>query len=658
MYFVALAPLAEPGQVLPAIAAALGVPQTPGRSLVESLGTSLGSRDTLLVLDNFEHVRQAATDVAALLTAAPRLRVVVTTRVPVRIAGEHELSVPPLPMPEPAMPLDVFLESPAIRLFADRAGDARSDFSVGAANAAAVGALCARLDGLPLAIELAAARVRLMSPEAMLARIGERLDLLTSRTADADARHRTLRASIAWSHDLLSDDERAVFRRLAVFRGGCTIEAAEAICGRAVLDELTALVEHNLVGIRYAADGTTRLEMLETILEFAREQLEMSGEREKTARRHADFYAGWAEEVEPYLYSDARAPWLLRLADERDNIRAALAWAEAQDESQLGLRILASLWLMYWVWFNEGLEWAARLLALPSAGEPTPVRAGALFTAELCAAGAGDVPALLRYGEEAVAVARACEDDRTLALALVVRSHATAMDDADQVVANLDEALAVAERAGDEWVHAWMNLVGGLLCVLIGRPDEAKARAEQAVRRFEELGDSWSRASSALSLGSALLFLGDIDGARVALDGAVPALLAVGDLKMANGCVLALATAERFAGNNEAAGQLYADALALCVEAGDPANASACLEGAAAVSAARDPRRAARLLGAAQGLVERGRHPSVPFYGVFYESTLATLREVLGDELEPLLAAGSADAARGDALAPAYAAAP
>lgn len=638
VFLVELTPLDDAALVLPALAQALGVQETAGRPLVESLGTSLAGKELLLVLDNFEHVVGAAPELAALMSAASGVKVLVTSRVPLRIQGERELDVGPLPVPS------------AVQLFAERAREIRGDFTLSEENARVVAEICTRLDGLPLAIELAAARTRLLSPEGMLPRLESRLGLLTGGPADLPSRQRTLRDTIGWSYDLLDEGEQALFRRLGVFRGGAGLAAAEAVAGDGdVLAGLTALAEQSLVKTRWNDAGEPRFEMLETIAEFARERLAGSGEAAALEARHAEYFAAFAEEVERHLYTDARLPWLRRLDEDRDNFRAALSWAERND-AQVGLRILAALWLWYWTSFVEGLDWARRLLPLPSAVAPTPARAGALFTAQICAAGFGaGTPEMAVFAEEGVVVSRAVGDDRRLALTLALGPGT--VEDMERVLLFQEEAIVVAERHGDPWVLAWAKMAIGLVAMLTGDPVVAGERSAEAVAGFTELGDSWSRASATMSLGFSRIQLGDLDGARKALQGSVDALLQVRDLKMANGCLIALGMAARFSGDSEVAEEHYEHALRLCAEQGDPANAPVCVEGIAASVAARDPVRAARLLGAARSLFDAGYSPTVPGFEVFYETTLGQLEGELGGELEELLAAGRSATAAGLPLA-------
>ena len=659
VYFVDLAPLAGADLVLGTIASVLGVPPAAGRSMLDSLVTSLAGKELLLVLDNFEHVIEAATNVASLAASTDRLRVLVTSRTSLRIQGEHEFHVDPLPVPEPNTDVEGLLRSPAVQLFVERARELRGDFGLTADNAEAVSEICRRLDGLPLAIELAAARTRLLSPATLLERLDDRLGFLTGGPTDLPGRQRTLRDTIAWSYDLLDEDEQAVFMRLGTFRGGCSLAAAEAVCGGDVLAGLTVLSEHSLIVIRWNELGEPRYLLLDTVAAFARERLAVSGEAEGLTRRHAEYFADHAEAVEPSLYSDARGPWLRRLAEDRDNIRAALAWSVERDEASVGLRIMAALWLWWWTAFTEGLAWADRLLALPSAAEPTAARAGALFTAEICWAGAGDLPSIRRYTEEAVAVSRALSDDRRLALALALGAGAlTGLTPRGEFVgvdytegltslrAVSEEGIEVGRRSGDPWVAAWTKMISGLIANLAGDPGTARTWASEARAEFGELDDSWSRASASMSLAFALLQLGELEAAEDALAGSVPALLEVGDLKMASGCLVAHGLIARFGGRNDEAERHYGAALELCAQAGDPANAPVCLEGMAAAIAPSDPTRAMLLLGAARALFDGGAIPVVPGFEVFYEGTSAALAEVVGEEAMAELRARGASTAR------------
>jgi hypothetical protein len=324
----------------------------------------------------------------------------------------------------------------------------------------------------------------------------------------------------------------------------------------------------------------------------------------------------------------------------------------------VGLRILAAPWLWWWTVFTEGLAWADRVLALPSGAAPSPARAGALFTAEICWSGAGDIPTIRRYAEEAMEVARSVGDDRRLALAQALGAGAlTGLTQTGEFtgveqqvgLARLrslsEDAIEIGAHSGDAWVAAWTKMISGLIAGLARDPGTARGWASDAMAEFEELGDSWSRASASAALAFALVQLGELEAAEDALEGSVPALLDVGDLKMANGCLIVHGLIARFTGQADDAARRYHEALELCIRGGDPANTPVCLEGMAAAAAFGDPQSAARLLGAARALFDAGNIPSVPGFEVFYEGSLGLVGETLGEaELERLLGSGASAA--------------
>jgi predicted ATPase/DNA-binding SARP family transcriptional activator len=388
VFLVELAPIIDPGLVASTIAQRLGIRETGGQPLLESLKEYLREKQLLLVLDNFEHVLAAAPRVAELLTGSPQLQVLVTSRAVLHLRGEQELPVPPLAVPDPKRlpPTPAVSQYAAVELFIQRALNVRPDFAVTDENAPAVAEICARLDGLPLAIELAAARIRLLSPEALLARLERRLPLLTGGARDLPERQQTLRAAIGWSYDLLQEGEQRLFRRLSVFVGGCTLEAAEAVCHAEgelaidVLDGVASLVDKSLLqqdetgagwGPRTVPAGTEgarahaakrwvaapgagepRLAMLETIREYGLECLEASGEAVAVRRRHAHFFLGLAEAAEPPLAGADQGKWLARLEREHANLRAALEWLAESGEAEGGLLVRG-----YW---SAGRGWLER----------------------------------------------------------------------------------------------------------------------------------------------------------------------------------------------------------------------------------------------------------------------------------------------------------
>ena len=333
VWFIDLAPISDPGLVASTIGHTLGLKETGGQPLLDGLKSHLRDKQLLLVLDNFEQVVSAAHLLTDLLATSPRLKVLVTSREVLRLAGEHEYPVPPLALPPSELPpvIERLEEYAAVALFVERARAANPDFKITGENAPAVAAICARLDGLPLALELAAARIKVLPPAALLARLDNRLKLLTDGARDRGARQQTLRGAIDWSYHLLLPDEQALFRRLGLFVGGCTLEAVEAVCDAAgnsrpdVLDLVASLVDKSLLRQEQEPAGDSRFSMLETIREYAREQLATSGET-RLFQHHAAYYLAFAEQAARELTGQHQAPWLRRLDAEQDNLRAALTW--------------------------------------------------------------------------------------------------------------------------------------------------------------------------------------------------------------------------------------------------------------------------------------------------------------------------------------------
>ncbi|HYW86286.1 MAG TPA: NB-ARC domain-containing protein, partial [Chloroflexota bacterium] len=356
--WVPLALVSAADQVLPAIARASGIREIPGEDLHATLSRVLSDRASLLVLDNFEHVVAAGPLVSDLLLACPSLKALVTSRAALRVSGEYELPVLPLAVPPPATGLQSVVELgrvPTIQLWCQRVTAIDPSWNLTSENANTVAEICRRVDGLPLAIELAAARMRILSPAVLLNRLSHRLNVLTEGPRDLPARQQTLRAAINWSYELLQPVEQRVFRRMSVFHGGFSLDAVLAVgdvdhdLGEAVEGVLSALIDHHLV-LRYdAVDGQPRMGMLETIREFALEQLAASGELEQIQLAHAEYFATLAEAAEPHLNSGQRPVWLRRFDAEQANIRAALQWAVESKSPESAFRILGALWLWCWL---------------------------------------------------------------------------------------------------------------------------------------------------------------------------------------------------------------------------------------------------------------------------------------------------------------------
>jgi len=358
--FVSLAPISDPELVIPTIVQALDLPEVGDAGAapqpLQRLNTYLQGKQVLLLLDNFEQVVAAAPVLVELLTACAQVKVLVTSRAVLRVSGEYECPVSPLALPGPKELPDAraVAQSPAVAVLVQRAMPRLPDFSLTDANAAVTASICARLDGLPLAIELAAARIKLLPPEALLARLEQRLAVLTGGVRGLPAKQQTLRSTIKWSYDLLSADEQLLFRRLSVFVGGCTLKPVEAVCNKVdhvgfnVLDGVAALLDNSLLQQTEQAGDEPRFVMLETIREYGRECLEASGEEEEIRRAHANYYMAFAEEAEPKLCSAERENWVHRLEREHDNIWAALSWSVERKEAATALRLGGALW-RFWL---------------------------------------------------------------------------------------------------------------------------------------------------------------------------------------------------------------------------------------------------------------------------------------------------------------------
>jgi predicted ATPase/class 3 adenylate cyclase len=533
VYFVPLAPLSDPGLVLSTIAATLGIREEGGQSLADRLQNHLTTKQLLLVLDNFEHVAAAAPAVGDLLSVSPGLKVLATSRMPLRLRAEREYAVPPLGLPrrKPPPTAEQLSQYEAVRLFIERAQAVKADFTIDNASAPAVAEICHRLDGLPLAIELAAARVRMLPPQAMLTRLEQRLPMLTGGARDAPERQRTLRNTIAWSYDLLLPDDQVLFRRLAVFAGGASFEAIEAVTNpdgsRDVFGELERLLEQSLLRQDVGPHGELRFIMLQTIREFGLEQLEASGKDEETRQQHAAFFLAMAEAAAPALHGPTQGAWLARLETEHDNIRAALGWALTHEpESAIGL--VAAL---HWFWFyrghrTEGRDWIERALATGASAEPK-VQARALNSSSTIAWGRADYATASSRAEQALALAR-----------------------------------SVGDRSGEGWALINLGVVAGDL----GDRKRAAALHAEAEARFRSSGERLGAAVAIFNQGVEAGNTGDMDRQREFFERSLAECRAIGDRFQASWTLCDLGKHERERGNLARAQALLEEALATARE--------------------------------------------------------------------------------------------
>lgn len=488
--FVDLSPITEPSLVATTVAHALGVSESRDRSLVSIVCEHLNARGpTLLVIDNFEQVSDAAGLVRELLDASHQLTVLVTSRQALRIYGEQEFPVSPLPVPDAGFEPSpaASLEWPSVALFVQRATAVRPDFSLTDRNARAVVEICRRLDGLPLALELAAARIKILPPAELLGRLERRLELLTGGARDLPERQQTLRRTISWSYELLTTAERKLFQRLSVFVGGCTLEAIEAVCntredlGVETLQGVTSLIDNSLLVRPVADDSELRFFLLETFREFAREELLQSGDAAETARAHAAYMLVLAEEVPPQLNPPEFEPWLRTCDAEHDNIRAAFHFLIGSQNVEWALRLAASVFRFWEQRENvtEGRETLARVLAMTGADHPTPLRARALYGASVLADVQGDLVAAEAYSHEACRIYEQVGDTRGVATTMMAM--------------------------------AWQAQHGG-------RREEATALHARTVTLWQELGETTAVELARFNTATAATAQGDVSLARSILD--------------------------------------------------------------------------------------------------------------------------------------------
>jgi predicted ATPase/DNA-binding CsgD family transcriptional regulator len=653
--FVPLAPLRDPEMVVPAIAQALGVRDGGGRPVLESLLMALRDRRLLLVLDNCEHVLAGAPAVAQLLKACPGLTVLATSRAPLHLYGEHEYSVPPLALPDLARLADpqALAEVPAVVLLVERARAVRPEFGLTAENAEAVAEVCVRLDGLPLALELAAARLKLLPPGAILARLASRLDLLSGGARDRPARQQTLRAALAWSHDLLSAGEQRLLRRLAVFAGGWTLQAAEAVCSADgdlafdVLDGIAALVDQSLVRVAEPPEGETRYTMLETISEYASERLVASGEAAEIRRRHAEYFLALAEGVAPEFWRSEVIAAPNRLEAEHDNLRAVLAWSQIEAggsatredaraaATDVWLRLVGALGSFWGVrgYFNEGRRWLEQALAVRG-WTSASARASALLRAGWLARLQNDHDRATAFLKESRALYRDLGDKRGMAAAArLLGEVAQVRGDYARARPLLEEHLVLLREVGDR-----RDIARGLACLALlardqGQHGPAAALLEESLASYRSFGALHGIAGSMRDLASVMLYQGRYERAIALSDESLDLYRGLNDKRGIAWSLCHrghLALAQR---NGELAAALYGESLPLLLELGDRAGIALCLEGLAGVAGqAAEAERAARLFGSAEALREAIDNPLSPAEGAEHEAAVDAARAKLPDE--------------------------
>ncbi|MDP9226314.1 MAG: NB-ARC domain-containing protein [Actinomycetota bacterium] len=629
VFFVDLSALSDPSLVIASIAQVLSLRETPGRSLEESLTDHLASKEVLLVLDNFEQVMQAASQLSSLLQGAKALKVVVTSREALRISGERVVSVAPLELPSSSGNLDEVMGSPAVALFVTRAQAVKADFSLTTDNAADVAAICRRLDGLPLALELAAARINLLSPSALLARLDQGLKVLSAGRRDASDRQRTLRGAIAWSYELLSQDEQSLFRRLAVFAGSWSLEAAQSVCDRGdleldVLDGLASLADKSL--LRASAADADRFTMLETIREFALEKLEESGESEEIRRAHADHFKRLAEEAEPHLIGDRQKEWLDRLEVEHDNLRAALTWS-LDKAPELCSHIAIPL-IRFWGirgHITEGRQWLGSVLDRPEVMGTERLRAtqGAALLAEV----QDEYGVSIAHAQEALSLARLLGDKSETARALIALcSGYSRQGDVEPASLAIEEAVALAEAINDP--HLLVRALNNLAAIRDDqhRRDEATSLYEKSAAIAGGSGDKRGLMMALLNLGEAAAFGGEQDSARSSLHRVLALAQELKDPLYEAGSLINLGIVDLLMNEPQKAIPKFKRALSKGADTESTYEVVSCLDGLAAAIGGKDIVKASRLFAASDSLRARAGLPRSLAEEALYQPKIDALR--------------------------------
>lgn len=643
VFLVSLASTADPSLVLPSIASTLGVVEGKNRSIIESIKEHLRDKPALLLLDNFEQVIDAASHVAELLSECPKVKILATSRAPLRIRGEHEFPVKPLTLPDlDKLPeLEALVGYPAVALFVLRAKEVRPEFSLTTKNARIVAEICARLDGLPLALELAAARIRILTVGAMLTRLENRLQLLTTGTRDMPTRHRTLRDTISWSYNLLDEQDKKLFRRLSVFAGHFSLQTAEAVGNlpsdlpEDILDGLTRLVERSLLVHEYIAEES-RFRMLETIREFAFELLGASNESQLVTEYYADFFVSLLEKTEQELKGPGQAEMLGRLDREHDNLRGVLRWSIENKDADRTLRCVSVLWRFWYFrgYLTEGRTWLANALAITESARTT-LRAKTLYGAGALAASQYDLASAQALLNESVALSRELGDKETMAfslnsLGIVIR------DQGNFVEGNRlhEESIALFQEIGNKWGTALALNNRGVSARNQGDYEKANAFHQQSMQLFTEIGDKRYVARQLINLGIIRERKAEYDAARELLDQALRLSRELGEKIGTTESLALLGTVARKQGDYVAARKLIAESLAKYRELGDREGIASCFdEFAGCASAEGQLERTALFLGIADGLREAVSSHVPPAYQTDRERDITLVRSALGKEV-------------------------
>lgn len=681
--FVSLAPLADPGLVLPEVAQTLGLTEGGQGAIRDVLTAHFGSDRWLLVLDNAEHLLDAAMELAQLPAVCPGLALLVTSRAPLRLRAEHEYPVRPLALPTLGhdTPLEDIAQVEAVRLFVERARAASPAFALTPSNSAAVASICRRLDGLPLAIELVAARVRALSPNELLTRLDMLLPLLVGGARDLPERQQTMSAAINWSYQLLGPQAQTLFRRLSIFAGGWTLDAAEAVTSgeglaeQEVLELLTELVEQSLVVAETDEDGSSRFRLLEPIRQFAAQRVQEAGEYGRLRDAHLAWYLAMAEQAAGELRGPAQHYWLARLEREHDNLRSALAWGQG-DAARLtdGFRLAAALGRFWHMrgHLSEGRRWLDAALASDAAVAPA-VRAEALNAAGNLARDQGDLATSQALHETALALRRELGDLRGVGISL--NNVGTVLMDRgqfEQAAQMYEEVLALFRVHASDWEVALALHNLGVVLGNRGEYDRSEQYFEEALHLQQKLNETQSRARSLDARGEVARLRGDLDRAAALHQESLALRRAIGDTrgtalslnnlglvaryrgeyveaerlieealhlrrqigdKLATGPAIALADLARLRGETQLATQLYREAIEVRHRLGITGRLPECLLGMAALACdAGNAARAARLLAASDTLREQSGIVLSPVEQPEYDQISSAVRASLSPE--------------------------
>ncbi len=652
VYFVSLASIHDASLVAHTIAQALGVNESGSESSFAALKTTLQAKRVLLVLDNFEHLLTVAPLVSDLLAAAPRLTVLVTSREVLRLYGEQEVPVPPLQLPDLKRKASAaaLRSYEAIELFIQRAHAAQPTFALSDNNAASVALICVHLDGLPLAIELAAARIKFYAPQTLLLRLSSRLEALGEGGRDLPARQRTLRATLAWSYDLLTPVEQHLFARLGVFAGGFSAADAEAICNDTlsidVLVMLESLLNKSLLRQMPSVSGEPRFTMLETMREYALVKLVERDEIQRIRERHALYFQALAEGASQEWNGSRQAEWPVRLEIQHDNLRAALLWSLTHDRSaQTSLELIANL-ARFWElrgYFSEGRAWLSKVLNLPDSSAHTKAHADAFFGVSLLIQRQGDHATAQQLCREALAIYQELGDKRAVSFTLVRLSEVTSgMGDYDSAAELSHRAYAIASEIGDQRAKANALCQIGFDCMRLGNYETTQSVLKEALTLYQALDDKMGAALAHSGLGELAVRNGDLEMAMSSLHLSFRLREEFGDRWGIAAVLGTLAWAELTQKNFERAADMLKESIFIRKEIGEQGGIAWCLEKWAEIAHIHnDNGRATRIYGAAANLRASVNSAIDPTDQPEQDRIIARIRAQLGDEVfEALWAEG------------------